>query len=315
MKKSVFHGPFSWLYALPQQCGNGSAGADAGGAGLEEIFHFLFAVDAAGGFDFNLWSHVFLKELDIGKGGAGAAEAGGGFDKVPSPFGDGAAGGDFLFFRKIAGFHDDLQDMAAGSFLHLPDFIGHIGEISLLQGANMDDHVDFIGAVCYGRVGLRDFGRGAAVSQRKSHHRADGKGREMLPDFFHKGRGNAYRCHMVLLRFLAEFSDVLPGGRRLQKGVVHMGKDEIIGHGNAPFRKICFFLHYSRKRQGIPAFPVSQGHITLPCKFIEEKQGNDGGHCKDGGIGGSIAVIAADNFRVNGYGEGLGGVGVENDGR
>ena len=51
--------------ALPQKSRNGSAGADAGGAGVKEIFHFLFAVDAAGGFDFHLFSHVFFKEFHI----------------------------------------------------------------------------------------------------------------------------------------------------------------------------------------------------------------------------------------------------------
>ena len=45
---------------LPQKSRNGSAGADAGGAGVKEIFHFLFAVDAAGSFDFHLFSHVFF---------------------------------------------------------------------------------------------------------------------------------------------------------------------------------------------------------------------------------------------------------------
>lgn len=53
--------------ALPQKSRNGSAGADAGGAGVKEIFHFLFAVDAAGGFDFHLFSHVFFKEFHIGQ--------------------------------------------------------------------------------------------------------------------------------------------------------------------------------------------------------------------------------------------------------
>lgn len=70
---------------LPQKCRNGSAGADAGGAGVKEIFHFLFAVDAAGGFDFHLFSHVFFKELHIGQHSAGAAKAGGCFDIIRSP--------------------------------------------------------------------------------------------------------------------------------------------------------------------------------------------------------------------------------------
>ena len=84
--------------ALPQKCRNGSAGADAGGAGVKEIFHFLFAVDATGGFDFHLFSHVCFKELHIRQSGAGAAKAGGCFDIVCSPFSDAAAGGDFFFF-------------------------------------------------------------------------------------------------------------------------------------------------------------------------------------------------------------------------
>lgn len=81
--------------ALPQKSRNGSAGTDAGGAGIKEIFHFLFAVDAAGGFDFHLFSHVFPEEFHIGQHSAGAAKAGGCFDIVRSPFSDTAAGGDF----------------------------------------------------------------------------------------------------------------------------------------------------------------------------------------------------------------------------
>lgn len=81
--------------ALPQKSRNGSAGANAGGAGVKEIFHFLFAVDAAGGFDFHLFSHVFFKEFHIGQHSAGAAKASGCFDIVCSPFSDTAAGGNF----------------------------------------------------------------------------------------------------------------------------------------------------------------------------------------------------------------------------
>ena len=157
-------------------------------------------MDAAGGFDFHLFSHVFFKEFHIGQHSAGAAKAGGCFDIVRSPFSDTAAGGDFFFFRKIAGLHDDLQDMVPYGLLHSFDFTGHVGKIALLQGTDVDDHVDFISAIPDGLCRLKGLGRRAAVSQRKAHHCADGEGREMLMDFLHKRGGDAHRNHVVPFR-------------------------------------------------------------------------------------------------------------------
>lgn len=59
-QKVHLHYEISLKSALPQKSRDGSAGADAGSAGVKEIFHFLFAVDAAGSFDFHLFSHVFF---------------------------------------------------------------------------------------------------------------------------------------------------------------------------------------------------------------------------------------------------------------
>ena len=55
-------------------------------------------------------------------------------------------------------------------------------------------------------------------------------------------------------------------------------------------------------------------YVAPACHFVEEEKRQDGRHCKNGGIRGSVPVVAADDFRVDGHGECLRAVRIQDDG-
>ena len=56
-------------------------------------------------------------------------------------------------------------------------------------------------------------------------------------------------------------------------------------------------------------------HTNVPFagKPVEYEQGKNRGNCKDGGVRGCIAVVAADNLRIDGDGKCLGAIGIQNN--
>ena len=81
-------------------------------------------------------------------------EAGGGLDEVGSGGLGGTAGGDDLLIGEGGGLDDDLEDGARAGLAHTAD-IGLDGlGVALLDEAEVDDHVDLLGALGEGVGGL-----------------------------------------------------------------------------------------------------------------------------------------------------------------
>ena len=90
----------------------------------------------------------------MGGGAAGGVEAGGGLDEVgPGGLGS-AAGGDDLLIGEGGGLDDDLEDGAPAGLAHAADVgLDGVG-VTVLDEAEVDDHVDLLGALGQGVGGL-----------------------------------------------------------------------------------------------------------------------------------------------------------------
>ena len=193
--------------------------------------------DAAGGLDAEALSHRGAHEGDgVGGGAAGGVEAGGGLDEVgPGGLGS-AAGGDDLLIGEGGGLDDDLEDGAPAGLAHAADVgLDGVG-VTFLDEAEVDDHVDLLGALGQGVGGLGGLDGGGVGAGGEA---ADG-GHVQVVGYVHRqeARGDAHAVGAQVCGLGDERVDLGSGGLGLEEGVVdEAGDPGARGHGD-PFKSV-----------------------------------------------------------------------------
>ena len=120
--------------------------------------------------------------------------------------------------------YDDLAQRGSFSarFDDSADVVFDRAIVYRLECADIDHHVDFVGAVEYRATGLVGFDVRTIGAKRKSGDGADADARsaKKLGGEPHPGWLNTYRRESMLRRFGAELSDLLFGGVGFEKRVV-----------------------------------------------------------------------------------------------
>ena len=138
-----------------------ATGADACGAGRHHILEIGQRTDAAGGFDAEaVRFHQPAHQRDgINRCTAGA-EAGGGFDEVGTAGNAEFTGASLFGISEQAGFEDDFAE----GVCRVADFDDRLdvgedgGVIAGFERADVEDHVNFAGAIANGGAGFGGFG-------------------------------------------------------------------------------------------------------------------------------------------------------------
>ena len=104
----------------------------------------------------------------------------------------------------------------------MTDFIAETVIFPVLEPADVDHHVDLVGAVGNGVLRLKHLDRRGIVAVGKTDHRAD---RHPVPQIFlrpsHVGRRDTHAGRPVRQGVVADSANLLPGGRLGQQSVVH----------------------------------------------------------------------------------------------
>ena len=172
-----------------------------------------------------------LEQGHILPGGAAGGEAGGGLDVVRAGLGHQLAQLDLLRLGEQAGFHDHLEDAAlAGGFDSL-DLGQHLIPPLILHPADVDHHVDLVGAVADGVLGLKDLDGGGRVAVGETDDGADLQlVAHVVRRLLHKGGGNAHGGAAVLQPVVADLLDLGPGRLLFEQSVVAVGQDVLHVH-------------------------------------------------------------------------------------
>ena len=153
---------------------------------------------------------------------ATAAKAGGGLDILRTGVGHHPAHFDLLGIGEQAGLDDDLQQLSAAGSLNGLDLLQHLVIQAVLHPADVDDHVNFRGAVFHRVPGLKALGSGGAVPIGETDDGANGDfARHILRRLFYIAGRDAYAGAAVLHAVIADGAGLLPGGSLAQKGVIH----------------------------------------------------------------------------------------------
>ena len=140
-----------------------------------------------------------LEQGDVFHGGFAAAEARAGLDEVGACVGNALAQGDLLVIGQHSSLNNDLQDVVAGSLFQGLDLFGNGVELAVLGPADVDDHIDFLGAVGDGVLHFEDLAGGGVVAVGEPDNGADGQlAVQIRSSLLHIGRGNADGCGIVI---------------------------------------------------------------------------------------------------------------------
>ena len=116
-------------------------------------------------------------ELDVVGGGSGGGEPCGGFDELGAGvFGD-LAEADFVGVAVVAGFEDDLEGDAGDGLADGFDVGFDVAPAVRGGGGEIDDHVEFGGALVDGDAGLGGVGLGGVGAVGEVDDGGDGDGR------------------------------------------------------------------------------------------------------------------------------------------
>ena len=125
-------------------------GSDPRGAGCDELGGSFGVADASCRFYAYFLAHDLAHEGHVFDGGSSGAETGGGFDESRARRGGECTGFDLFLPIQQGGLDDDLglgaHLLAAAN--NTSDVLFHATVVLGLQGADIDNHVDFRGAVC-----------------------------------------------------------------------------------------------------------------------------------------------------------------------
>ena len=202
--------------------------------------------------------HVLLEQGHVLPGGSASGETGGGLDVVGAAVGDNLAQLDLLLLGEQAGLHDHLQDQLAAGPLHRLDLLQHLVPQLVLHPAQVDHHVDLLGPVGDGLLGLKDLDHGGGVAVGKADHRAH---RQLVPQvvrrLLHVAGGDTHAGAAVLHAVVADLADFLPGGGLGQQSVVRRSQNTFDVHEPSP-RKSLF---------PVPSYPLLPSLASGESKF------------------------------------------------
>jgi hypothetical protein len=203
------------------------AGSDAGGSGAEHGGGVGEGADAAGGFDAGALAGYAAKQGNVVGGGSAGGEAGAGFEEVGSGGESDLGGAEFFFEAEKAGFQDDFDDGAVGvgEFDDAADVLADgvvVCGLAGFQEADVEDHVDVVGAEFENSRGFVAFGGGEGGTQGEADDDAygdagavEGGGGDGDPGGVDHGAGEA-----VLDGLVAELEDLGAGGVGLEQRMV-----------------------------------------------------------------------------------------------
>ena len=164
-------------------------------------------------------------------GGSAGGKSGRGLDVVGARGGDQLAHLDLLLLGEEACLHDNLEDAALAALLHGLDLSQEIVPLLILHPADVDDHVDLVGAVTDGVLCLKDLYSGGGVSVGEADDRTD---LQVVAHVFGGladiGGGNAHRGALILAPIVTDLLDLRPGGLLLQEGMVTVLQDLLYIH-------------------------------------------------------------------------------------
>ena len=215
------------------------AGADAGGSGLEHGGGVGEGADATGGFDSCSAAGYTAEEGDVVCVGSAGREAGAGFEEVGAGGESDFGGAEFFFEGEEAGFEDDFDD-GAGSVGEFDDAANVLADGFVISGlagfeeADVEDHVDVVGAEFEDASGFIAFGGGEGGTQGEADDDAnwnacsgEGGTGERDPGGVDHGTGET-----VFGGFVAELEHLSSGGVGLEKCVVEDG-GEVLRRGES----------------------------------------------------------------------------------
>src|SRR6185503_21183112 len=80
---------------------------------------------------------------------------------------------DFFFAGQQTGFEDYFDRALVRGLDDVPQFAQQIAVVAVLEPADIDDHIDFLGAVVDRHLGFKSFRVGVRRSEGKANHCSD----------------------------------------------------------------------------------------------------------------------------------------------
>ena len=200
-----------------------AADAQSYGAGVKKFVSGFAVAYAAGCLYLALALYGVKHQLDVVHGGAAVAHAGGGLYEVGAGS-YGAFAGKYLFgIVEIAGFDDNLNAcLGLYGVNNCLDVVVNKFGVACAQVADVDYHVDLIGAVLNGFYCLGNLDAGLVCAQREADNAGglDAGAYQLVMNERNVDGVYAYGASLVFDCFCTEFSDFLGGGVGTQTGVV-----------------------------------------------------------------------------------------------
>ena len=157
-------------------------------------------------------SDMSLEQADILQRRAAGSKARGGFDIVGARRRHDLAKLDLFLLGQVTGFNNHLENMIPDGLLDGFNLLQNGLEAAVFGVGNIDDHIDFISAVCERGAGFLHLRGGDAVAEREPNHCADihSSAIGVMDTLDITGR-HADRRRMILGRFIAKLLNILPG--------------------------------------------------------------------------------------------------------
>ena len=113
--------------------------------------------------------------------------------------------------------------MAAAYGLQRLNFLGHIVKASVLDPAEIDDHIDLIRTVQQSIGSFEHLCGRTGITVRESDYRADlNASAHIIPDLSAVSRRNTYRSSLIVNGIITERFYIIPSCFRLEIGMIYM---------------------------------------------------------------------------------------------
>ena len=183
---------------------------------------------------------MLRKESDVLKGGSGPGKSGGGLDVIGPCPGNDLTHLHLLILGQKTGLDDHLQDSAAADLLQCADLLLDLVVAFVLQVADVDHHVDLVGAVFQGIFCLKCFDLRGIIAVGEADDRTDSHPvSHILLGPFHKRGGDADRCRAVMDGVVTDLPDFLPHASLQKQSMVYLVKNMFMCHSFPPVFLPC----------------------------------------------------------------------------
>jgi hypothetical protein len=208
------------------------AGADPGGSGLQHGGGVGEGANAARGLDAGTMARYAAEQSDVVGGGSSGGEAGAGFEEVGARAEREFGGAKFFFEGEKAGFEDNFDDgaVAVSEFDDATDILADsfvVGRLAGLEQANVEDHVDIMGAELKNASGFVALGGGEGGTQGEADDHADGDAgaAEGGVGDANPGWVDHSACEAVFGSLVTELEDLSARRVRFEQGMVEDGRE------------------------------------------------------------------------------------------